>query len=103
MVIKDEKHGLHHGAAHATPTPALASAVAPAAAGAERHAKEAHTSGQEGSGGKASRHAVELSPGEKAAISRYLHEGRDVRALPFVRAHLDKVGAVEAYAKEVRG
>lgn len=40
------------------------------------------------------------SPGEKAAISRYLHEGRDVRGLPFVKAHLEKVAAVEAYAKE---
>lgn len=49
-------------------------------------------------------HAIlPCSPGEKAAVSRYLHEGRDVRALPFVRAHLDKVAAVEAYTKEVRG
>ena len=54
-----------------------------------QHAAHAH----------ADRHSC-CSPGEKAAISRYLHEGRDVRGLPFVKAHLEKVAAVEAYAKE---
>ncbi|PRW44352.1 30S ribosomal S6 [Chlorella sorokiniana] len=106
-VIKDEKQGVQHGGGHTSSSNASQAAAATPTAAGERHAKEGHHCakeghhcGKEGSGGKASRHAVELSPGEKAASSRYLHEGREVRTLPFVRAHLEKVAAVEAYAKE---
>lgn len=54
QVIKDERQGAHHGSAQSQ-----TSAPEPTTTG-ERHAKEGHQGGKEGSGGKASRHAVEL-------------------------------------------
>ena len=41
--------------------------------------------------------------GEKAAVHRYVNEGKDVSELPFCQGHRKKMEQAKAYAEEVRG